>query len=297
MTSRSALLKAQLKVPTVAWPTLLLFTGSIALWSAAVWAVTVGALAMAWGTLGATVALHGLFTVMHDASHYSISRYRWLNEVVGRICGTAFLRAFVGFRFVHLAHHKHTNDPVRDPDTWSGKGPTWQLPFRWATQDVVYRRFYHRHWRTRPKAERLEVVAISVVEFGAIAACLWAGFGWEILCLWVLPAKLTLTALAYTFDYLPHRPHVVTASEDRFKTTSVMPGALWALVTCYQNLHGIHHLYPATPFYRYGQVWRSQRTRLEARGLRVRTPWWRARSRKPSRPATPELTSTGLARV
>ena len=29
----------------------------------------------------------------------------------------------------------------------------------------------------------------------------------QVLVLWVLPAKLTLTLLAFTFDYLPHRPH------------------------------------------------------------------------------------------
>ena len=279
MDSQAALLKAQLKaqlkVPQVAWPTLGLFAGSLTVWAVAVWAVFVGALEMAWGTLAATVAMHGLFTVMHDASHYSLSRHRWVNEVVGSLCGSAFLRAFVGFRYIHLQHHKHTNDPARDPDTWSGTGPTWQLPFRWATQDVIYRRFYKRHWACRPRAERLELVAISVVEYGAILACLGAGLGWEVLWLWVAPAKLTLTALAYTFDYLPHRPHTVTAAEDRYKTTSVAPGALFALLTCYQNLHGVHHLYPAAPFYRYGRIWRANGARLKARGVQVRLPSWR----------------------
>ena len=39
----------------------------------------------------------------------------------------------------------------------------------------------------------------------------------------------------------------------------------------YQNLHLIHHLYPAVPFYRYGQIWRAQRQALLDKGVQVRS--------------------------
>jgi fatty acid desaturase len=31
------------------------------------------------------------------------------------VCGCAFLAPFAGFRFLHLEHHKHTNDENKDP--------------------------------------------------------------------------------------------------------------------------------------------------------------------------------------
>ena len=80
----------------------------------------------------------------------------------------------------------------------------------------------------------------------------------------------------------------------RYKTTSVAPGALAAVLTCYQNLHGVHHLYPAAPFYRYGRIWRSQGERLRARGMRVREPLWR-RPAPETRPASPTFDSGSLA--
>ena len=44
------------------------------------------------------------------------------------------------------------------------------------------------------------------------------GHGWELLLLWALPSRIASTMLAFTFDYLPHRPH---KSRDRFEGTNV----------------------------------------------------------------------------
>ena len=156
-----------------------------------------------------------------------------------------------------------SNDPERDPDTWSGQGPAWLLPLRWATQDLVYSRFYRARWASRPISERIELVVLSALEYGALITLVYLGLGLEVLALWVLPAKLTLTLLAFTFDYLPHRPHEVSAAEDRYRTTSVHPGLLGAILTFNQSLHGVHHLYPSAPFYRYGRIWRVKGRELK----------------------------------
>ena len=270
MAGAKSKLRDALRVPQVAWPTVGLFVGALGLWAFAIWCAATGSLSLVGACLLSTLAFHALFTVMHDASHHAISRHRWVNEVLGRLCGSAFLRAFVGFRFIHQQHHKHTNDPERDPDTWSGQGPAWLLPLRWATQDLVYSRFYRARWASRPISERIELVVLSALEYGALITLVYLGFGLEVLALWVLPAKLTLTLLAFTFDYLPHRPHEVSASEDRYRTTSVRLGLLGALVTFNQSLHGVHHLYPSAPFYRYGRIWRVKGRELIARGMPVR---------------------------
>jgi fatty acid desaturase len=41
--------------------------------------------------------------------------HRWLNEVVGRVSVLPFQGCFPAYRYLHLEHHKHTNDPLKDP--------------------------------------------------------------------------------------------------------------------------------------------------------------------------------------
>ena len=74
----------------------------------------------------------------------------------------------------------------------------------------------------------------------------------------VLPSRLAIATLAFAFDWLPHRPHVVTAREDRMRATLIIEGRLWCWLTFGQSLHLVHHLYPGVPFYRYATVWRER---------------------------------------
>ncbi len=272
MDSDKARLRHALRPPTVAWPTLALFCGALVLWAFALLLPGQGLGSTLWKMTLIVIALQALFTVMHDAAHKAISRSSWLNEALGRVCGTLFLRAFVGFRFAHQRHHKHTNDPAEDPDVWSGQGPRWLLPWRWLTQDSVYRKLYRAHWAERPLSERREVVLTTTLECLLIIGLVAAGYGKEVLLFWVIPAKLSLALLAFVIDYLPHRPHRVAAKQSRFKTTRVRPSWFLALVTFHQNLHGVHHVYPSAPFYRYGTIWRLQRKTLVSRGMQVDRP-------------------------
>jgi hypothetical protein len=43
------------------------------------------------------------------------TEYRWLNELVGHVSGMPSQVPLAAFRFVHLEHHKHTNDKEKDP--------------------------------------------------------------------------------------------------------------------------------------------------------------------------------------
>ncbi len=88
------------------------------------------------------------------------------------------------------------------------------------------------------------------------------------LACWILPSRLALLLLAFSFDHLPHRPHLVLGRVDPYRATHVFSDALLTPVFLYQNYHLVHHLYPGVPFYRYAQVWRDQRETLLARGAR-----------------------------
>jgi fatty acid desaturase len=107
---------------------------------------------------------------------------------------------------------------------------------------------------------------------GGILAGLYArGYGLEALACWILPARVAMLLLAFSFDYLPHRPHKITADEDRFRATHVFPNPLLTPLLLFQNYHLIHHLYPAVPFYRYGRIWRATREDLCGRGVHVQS--------------------------
>ena len=226
---------------------------------------------MSTGTLLCTVVAYVTFTPLHEATHRSLSRISWLNETVGRICGWAYLGLFVGFRDLHLEHHKHTNDPSKDPDFWAARGPTWALPLKWLTLDLNYHVAHLKRWGLQSRAHKVEVVVTGVAMTALLVALIWAGWGWEVLWLWLVPLKLSYGLLAYVFDYLPHSPHEVMASVDRYGATVARPSPVLSLPLLNQNLHNIHHLYPAVPFYRYGRIWRAEREALLAHGVEVRS--------------------------
>ncbi|MBE1284593.1 MAG: fatty acid desaturase [Rhodobacteraceae bacterium] len=70
-----------------------------------------------------------LFTLSHECTHQTPFSSTWLNEVAGHACAVPIALPFVWFRYFHLAHHKFTNDPDRDPELEHGPRPetlaTW----------------------------------------------------------------------------------------------------------------------------------------------------------------------------
>jgi fatty acid desaturase len=260
--------KALLRTPDLAWPTLLLGLALPLAWLSVV-ALAAAHLLPLWvaGPL-AFVLAYMAFTPMHDASHRSVARRGWLNEVVGRLAGVPLLAPFPAFRAMHLAHHRHTNEED-DPDLWSGSGPTWLLPLRWLTQDLHY---YARVLGGHANLGRLalsEIVLAVGLQVAAGVLFVLNGEGLVFVLVVLVPARLATAALAYAFDYLPHRPHTISSREDRFRATHILAERwLTPLMLC-QNFHLVHHLYPAVPFYRYELVWDDQREELIRRGGRV----------------------------
>jgi fatty acid desaturase len=245
-------MKSVLATPRIAWPTLALLVAALAMWAAGIALVHAGHYA---GALLATAGAYISFTPMHDAAHRSISRTRWINEVAGRLAIVPLFGPFPAVRYIHLEHHKHTNEPDADPDHWSGRGPTWLLPLRWLSQDFHYYVVYA--FARRPRAEKLETYLTLAALVAAACALVATGHGVTVLLGWLLPARLAIATLAFAFDYLPHRPHDVPARTDRFAATHIFEGRLKYAATLGQSLHRVHHLYPGVPFYRYGRVWQA----------------------------------------
>lgn len=251
--------------PAIAWPTVLLFLAYVGLFSSAIalgvsghwpWplSVALGALASYWS-----------YSVLHESAHGLVSTRRWLNDWVGRISllGISVTPFFPTYRFLHLAHHRYTNDPARDADHFSGAGPAWSLPLRWMAMDLAYALTYFRagFYAQRGRAEKLDFWGSILFGVALVSTVITLGWLKPFLLFYVLPTRLGLFVLAFAFDFLPHYPHRVTARENMFLATSNRVGMEWLLspLLVGQNYHLAHHLYPTAPFYRYRRVWLARK--------------------------------------
>jgi ring-1,2-phenylacetyl-CoA epoxidase subunit PaaE len=249
-------------IPAIAGPTLVLFTGSLALWIAST-ALAVGDV-WPWpvSVVLNAIASFLLFTVSHDAAHNAVSSSSAVTTWLGRVATIMFAphAGFRTWRFIHMQHHRFTNhDDGRDPDAWTHTGPRWQLPLRWLTVDLQYMAFYLPKLRQRPRGEQVEVVCTWLLVAAVIVACAATGHVVELLLLYFLPIRLAIIFLAWSFDYLPHNG-LEDHTEDRFKATRNRVGGEWWLspVLLNQNYHLVHHLHPVIPFYKYVRVWRRR---------------------------------------
>jgi beta-carotene hydroxylase len=249
---------AMQKNPRIAFPTLVLALVVTSGWALTIALVFAGALPYWAAVVISTPLAYIAFTPMHDATHGSVARAKWINAVVGRACGLVLFAPYSAFRWAHLTHHKHTNHADHDPDMWSATGPVWTHPLRWLTQDIGYYVHYVRAWKSRPVRERAETVGTLVSLVAVVALAFWAGYGWEVTLLWLVPARLALGLLAFLFDYVPHHPYAATAKEDRFAATRNLGTDVLSPFLLYQNWHLSHHLTPGVPFYRYGKAWRAR---------------------------------------
>ena len=248
------------QVPTLSWPIVGIFTFAIALFGASTWAAVTDALPAVATIAASAVAIFVLFTVLHDASHYSISSHRWVNVVFGRVAMffVSPLISFRSFAFIHIEHHRNTNDGASDPDHFVSAAPWWQLPIRFPAMDLPYIGFLVRNLRRRPRAEIVETVALMAFSVAVIVAAAFAGELWTLAVIYLIPERVAMFVLAWWFDWLPHHDLEDTQRENRYRATRNRVGSEWILTPLLlsQNYHLVHHLHPSIPFYRYVAAWR-----------------------------------------
>jgi ferredoxin-NADP reductase/fatty acid desaturase len=262
-------------VPGVSWPVMAVFAGALLIWMLAAWAVLGGHLGWWWTIPLSAAANFAMFTVLHDAAHYAVSRVRWVNGVFGRLAMlfVAAYGSFPMFGYIHIQHHRAANDDRADPDTWASHGPWWQLLWRWASIDFRYGVFYLSKRRSRPRAETLEGGLVFVAGVAGIVAAVQLGVGWELAVAYLIPQRLALIVLGWWFDWLPHHGLPDTQPQNRYRATRVRVGLEWLYTPLMlsQNYHLVHHLHPSIPFYRYLATWRRNEDAYLDRGAAIAT--------------------------
>lgn len=272
--ARTPQLKALTQAPPLAWPTAALFACAFALIAASDALALRGALplwlACALNSLGG----YCMFSVAHDSIHRAVSANTRLNDWFGRLAILAVspMVTLGLFRWGHIQHHRFANGP-RDPDSWL-HGPAWSLPLRWMLIDVWYFVYILSAVRGGDKLARKHLkptLAATAITLAAAALVTWAGYGWPLLVLYFLPARITLLLLGFSFFWLPHVPHDTPQERDLYRATTVRLGREWLLTPLLQNqnYHLLHHLYPSAPFYNNGRLWRLLEPELRRHTLAI----------------------------
>lgn len=259
--SRHALPDPGERVPTISWPVVGIFLGAILVFAFSTWAAVTHTLPVPVTIALSATAIFVLFTVLHDAAHYSVSTHHWVNVAFGRVAMlfVSPLISFKSFAFIHIEHHRNTNDDEgNDPDHFVSGAPMWQLPFRFPVMDVPYLTFLVRNVRRRPRAEVAETVFLMTATIAVIVACALTGHLWTFAVLYLIPERIGMFVLAWWFDWLPHHDLEDTQQENRYRATRNRVGSEWILTPLLlsQNYHLVHHLHPSIPFHRYVATWR-----------------------------------------
>jgi ring-1,2-phenylacetyl-CoA epoxidase subunit PaaE len=266
--------KTLLQSPRVAWPTVILFLLGLVIFIASITASLNHAIPVWSAMLINTIVQFVMFTIFHDASHRSLSQINRLNECIGAIAIFILtpIASFKVFRYIHMQHHRFTNESLEtDPDFWGSQGSKYLLPFRWMLLDLHYLRWYLQRWKSRPRREQVEFISTLSVSLAVIIGASFAGYAIWVLLLWIIPGRLASTVLVMAFDYLPHYPHDTTAKENEYRATHIKPTMstlMTPLLLC-QNYHLIHHLYPRVPFYIYPWIWSKAKDPLISSGARL----------------------------
>ena len=230
-----------------------------------------------WWMLPAML-LHGiiqvaLFAGLHETVHYTAFRSRWLNETVATVIGLVHFLPARFFRRFHTAHHRHTQDPARDPELAGPKPAT--------TAGYLLYISGFRYWRDRvgelarhaagrvaadfvPAAERSAIAweaRLHLVAYAAVLA-VSALMGSPIaLYFWVLPAVMGQPflrgyLLAEHTGCIEDPNDMVRNTRTTFATPPIR-FLMWNM-----PYHTEHHVYPAVPFHALPRLHELMRDRL-----------------------------------
>ena len=222
-----------------------------------------------------------LFTLQHEATHKTPFASEPLNEWVGWFCGLMILQPFLWFRYFHLAHHRHTQDPEHDPELTGLPKPEDWPAMLWHLGCLGYWRdklfliaenalglvdapYVPERLHPRLRREALGMIAVytAALTFSILVhpALLWA---------WLVPLMLGFPVLRFYLLAEHGRCPFVADMFDNTRTTYT--NAVVRFLAWNMPYHSEHHALPQVPFFRLPEF------HADIRGhLRTTSPGYRA---------------------
>ncbi len=271
---RQAVAAAQRYMGAVAWPTVILVVGVLSVFVANVWWFIQGLTPLWLAFAVYAVTTYMAYTPVHEAAHGNINGrhegLKWLNDGCGYLCATLVLVPYSTHRIEHLAHHRYTNQPGKDPDYIvkdMGDSVTSLIrtgfKFLWVQMTFLFR----EHWQdlsVRARSIFVAEIAVAIAWRVALIAMLPLFSG---LLLVLIAYFVGALFLAYWFAYRPHYPYKDT---ERYRNTNSLIMPVWMKPLEWfwlgQNLHSIHHAFPRVPFYNYHALFAEIEPALRAHG-------------------------------
>jgi len=231
------------------WP--LVFTGMLPLW-----------LAFPIATLNVALS----YLPSHDAQHNIVARrgqpLRWLNELLGWVSLIPLWQSFQVLRHTHFEHHRHTNDPVLDPDYETHTPGVFAFFAKHigAGAGSAYGKTLMRIGRTDLM---LQAIGYQLVFLGVLFTLAWSGHALEAALLWWLPRHVAQLWIRFYLSWMPHHPGEARV---RYADTRAFRGVWGNLWSGGMQYHIVHHLYPTIPLMKTPEAYRTLRPILARRG-------------------------------
>lgn len=201
------------------------------------------------------------FSLQHECVHYTVFRTRWLNDLVGNICGWSIGLPHQFFRYEHCDHHTYTQLTGKDPEmvpmpaNWGEY--LWYLssiPY-WRTKLAEMTR--HSMGRLTPDERRfvppgvewivfLEARLMVATYLTLFAAMLWFEW-WAPLWFWLVP--LMLGEPVMRFIRMTEHVGRPTVALMRDNTRTNLVSLPWRFLCWNMNYHAEHHYVASVPFH------------------------------------------------
>lgn len=267
----------RMTMKAVEWPTLGLLAACYALWAVATTVVA------AWWLPGGVVlaalmiALHGSLT--HEVIHgHPFPGHRRLNEAL--VFPVLILAIPLGrFRDTHLAHHNNSvlTDPYDDPESNYFDPVVWDRLPGWMRGILRVNNTLAGRMLIGPVVSQVAFMVCDLRAARAGDARVRRGWLWHIpslvvVGLWLglvgaMPVWAYLIACYAAISILKIRTFLEHQAEERASDRTVIiedRGPLaWMFLN--NNLHVVHHMHPAVPWYRLPGVYFANRARYLGR--------------------------------
>ena len=201
-----------------------------------------------------------LFTLLHESVHQTLFRTPWLNGVAARVSGFLLFLPSTWFKYFHLAHHRFTQIPGKDPELAIEKPktrlgfvkyisgiPTWFGHFKTllhnATGDCSTDFLPKKAEPSIVSESRLLILSYTLMFSGALffgsTALFW---------IWILPVFLGQPFLRL-FLLAEHGlcPTVANVSDN---TRTTFTNQIVRFIAWNMSYHTEHHTYPSVPFHK-----------------------------------------------
>ena len=231
-------------------------------------AVTTTLITLAWDSwliwpamfLQGVILVH-FFSLQHECVHYTVFRTRWLNDVVGQICGLIIILPHRFFRYEHCDHHTYTQITGEDPEQIPMPKSLWEyltylsaIPYWRAKFTEVLRHASGRLSDTEkgfiPSVEHPAVyrdARMMLIVYAAIFLGMALTGWWGLIWYWIIPLFMGEPVMRFV-RMTEHvgRPTVAEMSEN---TRTNLVSAPWAFLCWNMNYHAEHHYVASAPYH------------------------------------------------